>query len=259
MTIVLNENEWAVDMIKSRSLGKKPFETFVRVARYYIDNGMPKKEVRRKLDMLLIQADPTASLTKWSDTLDYALDQAAKRKAVDIKSIDITDRELERISVVSGKQAKRLAFTLLCLAKYWDIAGKGSDHWVNTPDYDIMRMANINTSIKRQSMMYYNLKAVNLIQFSRRVDNTNVRVLFIEDGNVVLRITDFRNLGYQYLKYLGEPYFECSNCGITTKVDGAQFGKRGPRQKYCKECAVEIATQQRVNCVMRMRQSGCAS
>ena len=260
MTIVLNEHEWAAEMIKARSLGKKPFETFIRIARYYIDNGMPRREVRRKMDMFLIQSDPTASIPKWSDTLDYALEQAMKYPAVDIKSIDITDKEMAKIDAIKGKQMRRLAFTLLCLAKYWDIVGTSSDHWVNTRDSDIMRMANINTSIKRQSLMYYNLNASGLIQFSRRVDNTNVRVLFMEPGKVVMRVTDFRNLGYQYLKFHGEPYFECKNCGVMTKLDklyecrdGKVIFASGRKQKYCKACAAEIATQQNVNSVMRLR------
>lgn len=49
--IVLNENDWAVEMIQSRSLGRKPYETLCRVAKYYIDKkGYSKKEVRKTMD-----------------------------------------------------------------------------------------------------------------------------------------------------------------------------------------------------------------
>lgn len=251
--IVLNEHEWAEEMIAARSLGKKPFETLYRIARYYIDNGIPKGQVRKMLDMFLIQCDPTASIPKWTATMDAAMARALKYDAVDIKSIDITQPELDRINMLDGKQIKRLAFTLLCLAKYWDNISKNKDHWVNNKDCDIMRMANINTSIKRQSLMYFNLNAAGLIQFSKKVDNTNVRVCFIQDGEPVIHITDFRNLGYQYLKYLGEPYFECGNCGITTKYDHPNNKNSRWKQKYCKTCAAEIDMQQRVNSVMRLR------
>lgn len=248
MTIVLNEHEWAEDMITSRSLGKKPFETMCRVARYYLDNGIPKKDVRRMMDSFLLQCDPTASIPKWADSLDKALARAAKYDAINIDGITITKPEMERIEKSGGKQIQRLAFTLLCLAKYWNAVTEKSDGWVNCKDGDIMRMANIKTSIKRQSLMYYNLNAAGMIQFSRKVDNTNVRVCFMEDGEQVMRITDFRNLGYQYLKYHGEPYFVCCNCGVTAKYSSPQKGKR---QKYCTECATQIAVQQRINSVMR--------
>lgn len=249
MTIVLNEREWAEDMITSRSLGKKPFETLRRVARYYIDNGIPKKQVRRMLDNFMIQCDPTASLAKWADSLDRAVSLAFKHTAINIESIAITKPEMNTIDVLSGKQIRRLAFTLLCLAKYWNSVMGKHDGWVNSKDVDIIRMANINTSIKRQSLMYYNLREAGMIEFSKRVDNTSVRVCFIEDGEVAMRVTDFRNLGYQYMMYHGEPYFVCQNCGITTKIDSPTKGRK---PKYCKACATEVAIQNRVNNAMRI-------
>ncbi len=250
--IVLNEHEWAEEMIAARSLGKKPFEPLYRIARYYIDNGIPKGQVRKMLDMFLIQCDPTASIPKWTATMDAAMARALKYDAVDIKSIDITQPELDRINTLDGKQIKRLAFTLLCLAKYWDNISKNKDHWVNNKDCDILRMANINTSIKRQSLLYHTLNEMGLIQFSKKVDNTNIRVLFMSDGDPEIAITDLRNLGYQYLMYCGEEYFSCSNCGITTKIKRDGVGRK---PKYCPECANKIKIQQSVNSVIRKRRS----
>lgn len=250
MSIILKEREWAEKMIQSNSLGKKPSETLYRVARYYIDSGYAKKEVRKKLELFLTHCDHTVSIPKWSDALDYAISRAYKYEAINIDSIDITDTEMKVIDSLDGKQIRRLAFTLLCLAKYWNMVIPNSDYWINNKDNEIMSMSNINTSIKRQGLMYWTLREAGLIQFSRKIDNTNVRVCFVQDGDVVCRISDFRNLGYQYLKYHGEPYFECQNCGITTKISDPN-NKR--RQKYCHSCATEIAIQQRINSVMRSR------
>lgn len=249
MSIVLNEHEWAQEKIASRSLGTKPFETLSRVAKYYIDKNYSKKETRDILDTFLLQCDPTVSLPKWSETLDYAVLRALKCNAVKIDGVEITKPEIERIDSLEGIQVRRLAFTLLCLAKYWDIVNPQGDHWVNSKDSDIMRMANINTSIKRQSLMYHTLNEAGMIQFSKKVDNTNVRVRFITQGDVALTITDFRNLGYQYLRYHGEPYLECQNCGITVKSKNTI----GRKQKYCKECASDMYIKQTVNSVMRQR------
>ena len=248
MSVVLNERKWAEQMITQRSLGKKPFETITRVARYYLDNGVSKKEVRKMMDSFLIQCDPTASIPKWANIIDGAVNTASKYEAVSVDYIPVTSNELKRIKELQGKQLQRLAFTLLCLAKYWNIISKSKDNWVNSKDSEIMQLANINTSIKRQSAMYHTLNDCGMVRFSRKVDNTNVQVCFIEDGDVELKITDFRNLGYQYLKYLGEPYFECANCGIVTKYNDP---KNKRKQKYCKTCAAEIAIQQRVESVMR--------
>jgi len=235
--MVLREHEWAENMIQSKTLGKKPSETLRRVARYYIDNGYSKNETRELLDAFLIQCEPKASLPKWSDALDYALARALKYDAIEIDGIDITQPEMERIDSLEGKQLRRLAFTLLCLAKYWNTVMPNGDGWVNNKENEITALANITATIQRQCLMYHSLRECGMIQFAQRVDNTNVRVCFAEDGETVLRITDFRNLGYQYLKYHGEPYFECKNCGIITKYNNPS---RTGGQKYCKDCAYEI-------------------
>ena len=73
MTVVLKENDWAHDMIERNELGNKPSETLRRVARYYMDKGCSPAEARKRLDSFLIRCEPTSSLTKWSNALDYAV------------------------------------------------------------------------------------------------------------------------------------------------------------------------------------------
>lgn len=237
MSVILNENEWALNMIKTRSLGKKPFETMRLVARRYLDAGYKPNEVRRMLDGFLLSCDPTASLPRWSNVIDAALNKAKQNHAVMIDHIDITEPEMRKIKSIESKQAQRLAFTLLCLAKYWMLVNPRADGWVNSKDSEIMSMANIKTSIRRQSAIYHQLNNLELIQFSQRVDNTNVRVCFIEPGISVLEISDFRNLGNQFNNYCGvSEYIKCSVCGLMVK-------KTGRQQKYCKACAAEVQLQ----------------
>ena len=50
MSIVLNEYDWAEKAIKDKVLGKKPYETLSRVAKYYTYKNHTRKEVRRMLD-----------------------------------------------------------------------------------------------------------------------------------------------------------------------------------------------------------------
>ena len=250
MSIVLNEYECAERAIKDKLLGKKPYETLSRVAKYYTYKNYTRREVRRLLDEFLLQCEPAVSLVTWSDTLDSAAKSAAKYPLVMIDSIDITEPEMARIATLPGKPIRRLAFTLLCITKYMHTISESTNYWVTTPDNEIMKMANISTSIKRQSGMFGQLKDEGMIRFSKQIDNLSVQVLFAEPGDTVLRITDFRNLGYQYMKYLGDPYFECSNCGLTDKIKNPASG-RPP--KYCPQCAAEIRTRQNVNSVMRRR------
>ena len=250
MSIVLNEYEWAERMINNHDLGKRPVETLNRVAKYYLATGYSKREARRMLDTFLIQCDPSASLPSWSDMLDKIAKNVDKYPIIRVDGIDVTGKEMEAIEKLDGKQLRRLAFTLLCVAKYWDAVSERNDHWANTSDREIMQMANISTSIKRQSALFAELKNADMVRFSKKIDNLNVKVVFMEEGEVALHIHDFRNLGYQYLKYYGAPYFECENCGLTVKI---QEPSRGRRQKYCPSCAIEVKTRQNVNAVMRRR------
>jgi len=202
------------------------------------------------LDIFLTQCDPTVSLVHWSDTLDRVTKNAGKFPLIRLDGVDVSDKELQRIETLDGKQLRRLAFALLCVAKYWNSVSESNNNWVNSPDKEVMQMANINTSIKRQSMMFAELRSAGFIRFSKKIDNLNVQVLFIEGGETAIHIQDFRNLGYQYLKYYGAPYFECVHCGITTKI---QNPAKGRKQKYCPSCAVELHTRQNVDSVMRHR------
>lgn len=255
MTIVLNENEWAESMIRAKTLGKKPSETLRRVARYYIDKQYSKNGVRKKLDEFLLQCDSTVSLPRWSDTIDFALSRALKYPAIKIEHIRITDKEMERIGSLESIQARRLAFTLLCLAKYWDVINPSGDHWVNSKISDIMHMANINTSLKRQGALYLALRDAGMIQYSRKVDNTNVRVCFIDNGNTALQVSDFRNLGYQYMRFCGnDDYIQCQNCGVVVRrntIIPTECARYNRKQRYCKECAIDIHIQKRVGSVMQ--------
>ena len=249
--IILNEIDWARDALQSNSLGNKPYETLCLIAKYYFHDGYTKQKVRKKLEEFMVRCDPTISIPKWSDTIDYAIKYAIKHPAIELTGIPITKKELSVIDGINGKQIKRLAFTLLCLAKYCDAVNQNGDHWVNSEDNEIMKMANISTSIRRQSDMFHQLWKLGLIQFSRKVDNTNVRVLFTDDdSDTEMMITDFRNLGYQYLMHNGDPFFVCENCGIVTKIKHPEAGRR---QKYCPSCAKEVQLRQIVNSVMRKR------
>ncbi len=234
-------------MIQSGSLGAKPSETLRRVARYYLDSGCSKRDARKNLESFLLKCDPSASLVRWSECLDYALRRAAKYPAVNIDYIGITKDELSAIDSLDGKQVKKLAFTLLCLAKYWIAIAPRCNGWVKNKDTEIMALANIKTSIKRQSVLYWTLHEHGLIQFSKLVDNTNVRVCFLSDGDPALKVVDFRNLGFQYSMYCGEPYFECECCGVTTQITNPE-NKR--RQRYCKPCATKLHIQNAIERTM---------
>ena len=158
---------------------------------------------------------------------------------------------MKLIGVLEGRQLRRLAFTLLCLSKYWDAVNKSESHWVNMPVSEIMSASNINTSVKRRSQLFRRLKDAGLIDFSKQVDNTNVRVTFSQSGKTAVSVYDMRNLGYQYNYAIGEKdYYVCELCGITEKKEDSK-GVGGRPRKYCRNCAAKSLTQKNVDAAMR--------
>lgn len=237
-------------MISSHTLGKRAFDTLIRVARYYMEEeGAGKKEARERLEDFITQCDSSISLVKWSDTIDRAVRTAAKFKSVRIEKIDITESEMEIIQGLKGRQIQKLLFTLLCVAKYWMAVNPELDGWVSTPPNEIMKMANLNISSDRRSRLLGYLKECELIAFPAAYDNTNIRVTFADDSSPsVMEITDFRNLGNQYLMHCGENYIVCERCGLVVKE---RCHGKGSKQRYCPDCAIGGVIRNKVNHVMK--------
>lgn len=251
--IVLDEYLWAEEALNDLSLGDKPSVTLCRIAKYYKENGLTSQEIVKKLESFILRCDSNASIPKWSDSIEHAVKMAFKYGTIRIDKIPITVEELNTIhDKVSSSPQQRLAFTLLVMSKYWDIVRDTNDHWVNTKDKDLMNMACIRTSVKKQSEMFAKLHSLGMIQFASRVDSLNTRVLFQGGDEIAMHITDLRNLGYQYLKYFCGDFYECTNCGLIVKRDSSKSNV-GRKPKYCPDCAREIDLINRINSVMRQR------
>lgn len=234
MSVILNEREYAERLLADNDLTQKPIEALTVVARYYYSEGYKRKEISRLLETYITKSDASANIVRWHDVIERLSRSAGKYPLVEIDSIQITEDEISVCRQLKGKQWQRLMFSLICFAKYYNAISDTNNGWTNRPDKEIFRAANVTTPISRQSLMLNDLRAAGLIEFSKKVDSTNIRVTCLDyDGPVVLHITDFRNLGNQYSMLLGEPYMECESCGAVVR-------RTGRRQKYCKTCAPEI-------------------
>lgn len=231
--IILNEREFAERAIEAHDLGAKPVETMSCVAKYYRSLGYKTSEVKRQVEDFLSKSDPIANLVKWRDTISSVVKSSSKSALVEIESVGVSSEEINICKSIKGNQMQRLMFTLICLAKFSRAASRMDTCWVNQKDKEIFKMANVVTSITRQSLMLNDLMQRGLIKFAKKIDNVNIEVVCLCGDDVAVSVSDFRNVGNQYMKFLGEPYFECSCCGLTVK-------KMSNSQKYCRECAADV-------------------
>lgn len=253
ISIILNEREYAESILSYKTTTKKPSEALSIISRYLHSSGYKPHEIAKRLEDYIIRIDENASIPKWQQTIDRYANTADKYSLVEIDSVPVTQSELDTILTISSKPLKRLAFTLLCVAKFYNISNPHNNNWTNKPDREIFKLANIQTSSMKQSLMMNDLYSLGLIGYSKLVDNINVSVKFIDnDSDVVLHISDFRNLGFQYLRYAGDTSFtECESCGLIMK-------RTSNRLKYCPDCAIDIDRAKSAERWRRSSETKCA-
>lgn len=230
----MNERRRAEDILSSVQETTNPIHNVYLLSRYYYAQGMRQKEVLEKIEDYLRQF-PFLVLPKWQQTVDKIVAKAKGKGLIEIEYVGITEKELAEIAKLRKESLKKLAFTLLCIAKYFNTIRPENSSWVNTPDKDVFRMADIRTlDSKRQQKLIRELHLLGLVGYSKVVDNVNLRVLFVDaETEPVLHIYQFDDLGYQYLEYVGDPSIvHCKCCGKLIK-------KTSCRKDYCDECAVE--------------------
>lgn len=233
VNIVLNERAFVENALDNLELGPNMFETLSRIARYYYEEGYKKREIGCLIEEFLYKCDPDINIVKWQNLIDKVVRSADKYPLREISGVGITEKELEKIKALDDGMARRLMFTMLCLAKFGNAVNENNNGWVNRQDRDIFSLANIAISTKRQSLMLNKLWTEGYVGFSKVVDNININVKIIDNENEpVITVCDFRNLGNRYRMICGEKYMECECCGaVVRRVANAQ--------KFCRECSAE--------------------
>lgn len=246
MTIVLHEREYAEHLLNANDLGNHPSEVLTRIAKLYFADGYSKSDTRKMLETYVLRCIPDANILLWQDLIDKNMRAAGRYPLVELDYVPVYRKELEICNNLEGIQMRRLMFTLICLARYGNMVSVSNNNWVNRQEKDILNLANLEVTVKRRSLMFNTLRDIGLIGFSRRVDNLNVNVKCLSIDaldELAVQVTDFRNLGYQYMRSTGTPSLECSVCG-------AVIPRKNNRQLYCRECAKEV---NRLKAVSRYR------
>lgn len=232
--IVLNERVFAESCIENGLNGNKPFFVLSILSKYYCHQcGMDKKAIVDELKKYLDNYYPRHKIDKynWTDTIEKLAASAGKYPLLEISGVKITKSEMAVIEGIHDKVLERLCFTMLCLAKLNNLKNPNNNGWVNTDSKEIFRLARITCSTTEREIRIGKLWKLGLVDFAKRNDNLNCRITFVGDDEEVLFISDFRELGYEYLLYKGQNFIRCAECGVLTR------GNKAGTKKYCKDCA----------------------
>ena len=245
--IVVNENEYAQIRIKNKDVGENVYLTLTILAKYYFSQGMKRKAVCIELQNFLEVAYPKYSTNKsyWLEVIEKTATKNAKEHLFESDGIWITESEWEKIQALGNKVLGKLAFTLLCIAKINNQKRATNNDWVNTDIKDIYKMANISCSIDLRAKRLGVLIHSGLCEFAKRIDNLNLKVLFVDDeSEKKFIVNDFRDLGNEYLYRIGENYIRCAECGKLIK------NNKNSTKEYCNTCAAYVPQEvKQVKCV----------
>lgn len=233
--IILNEKAYAEDCLKNRVVDNKPFTTLSILAKYYYHClGYRKKKITELLIDYMEKSYPyySSNKTSWDDNIEKIAKNAGKFNLFEIDGVWITKSEIATIQDLHNKVLERLAFTMLCIAKLNNIKNPKNQGWVNTDAKEIFSLARISCSVTNRYERIGMLNQLGLLEFPKKNDNLSSRVTFINDeSEKVLNISDFRELGYEYLKFTGGNFTHCQDCGILIR------NNRAGTKKYCSSCA----------------------
>lgn len=245
MPVVLNEVKQAEYIIEKGEVGSKPTSTLFLLGKYYRQKDhLDKEQVFRKLNEFMLQNYKNYNSALWEDIIEDISKKANKYPLREIDYIKITKSELNKISEVDNLKYQKLLFTMLCYAKLYNAISENNNGWVNTDIRELYRVARVTVKYRKDKFLFLNdIEKTGLISFSNKNDNLNLKVNFFDvDGESVLNINDFRELGYEYLNYISHGNFvRCSECNRLVR----KKSKKDFSTKYCHECAIIIQNQQK--------------
>ena len=259
MDIILNEVELAKDIIKRAEgeanpslVGKKPSYTLSLLARYMKQVEKKKDEVIFEyLDSFMSKHANGYNSVLWGNKIQSCIKRAKKNKLNQIDYIGITQNELDIIAQLKNEKQERLVFTMLCYAKYYNAINEMNNNWINVSLTDLFKSARVYSEKGVSNRLMINdikdkfdvqvidektkkVKNKKWMELALLVSSTNIKLNFIdeESDKYAIEISDFRELGYEYLLYKGASYGRCKTCGIL-------FKKTGNKSMYCSTCRKE--------------------
>ena len=239
MPLVLNEKKHAEYIIGKGEVSNKPNSTLFLLGKYYRQNKkLNKEQTFNKLNEFMEKNYKNYNSATWEDIIEDISKKANKYPLREIDYIEITQSEIDTIRNICNIKYEKLLFTMLCYSKLYNKISDKNNGWVNTDIKEVFRVARVTVRYRNDKFLYLNdLETAGLISFSNKNDNLNLRITFVDDNSeAVLKVDDFRELGYEYLNYIGDGKFiRCECCKRLVRV----INKFDSSTKYCSKCKHE--------------------
>lgn len=196
-----------------------------------------QKEIYSNIEEFVTKVVPEFDINAWYSFIDKCISKAKKRDLLNIDYIPITQKELDTIKEIKNPARERLVFTLLVIAKFNNLKSETNNNWINYPMEMWFKLARVACKVDDRPYMIYDLKEAGLVEVSKKITRFNIRVTFVDnDSDPVLKITDMRELGYQYQNLGPKSKIKlCKRCGKPYKVKSSKA-----RSAFCSDCQDKV-------------------
>ena len=239
MLYILNEKEYIRNVLVS---GVKPDGIsngylITLIAKYYFDK-------EKKPDVLIETVKKKMLGFNIEGYQEYRYANKIKKTCIELYELEsdklfreleyvpIYEKELKVVESLPNDRQKKFMFTLYAIARYMNCDG-----WINKKNSkglsEVFKLANTTLSSDKKNELLYELYNNGYIHFGKKINNLNIQVeLSDEDDTIVYKVTEFENIGNQYIGNFKKGYKQCKRCGKKIK-------DTGNKKMYCSKCANE--------------------
>lgn len=267
MITVMNELEYATDLLNGGKIecgDKHALSTLAKYCRYY---DMSNTQAKQTLSSWYKERFPDCPKSQCDKSIVQAIKSAEKYPLIAVDEIIITKPEIERILSIespktregfngchgkNSKSLKKIAFTLLCFAKF-ELAKGRDEPWVNIPYKDLFKIARVRVTNDLKTQYIKDLIDLGFVEPTMRASSYLLKVLFVEDGDTAVAVDNLSETGALFEQvYLGKKLIKCKNCGAIIKQTTSN-------KKYCKKCAKIVDARKKLEKMRKTRNERKAS
>ena len=246
--IVFDEKKLAEHILATGRTPLKTYATLSLLARYLRLQDESTATIKQQLAVFashLLGRKYTDNIGYWIKAIDSICKKERCGQLFKCDGVGISQTEIDRVKSIKGEQEQRLAFALLCYAKYNNIRNPQNSNWVYQDIKEIFTSARIAIPSDARYSMLNSLLRQGVIKTSPKITNLHIQVLIADNGEPVYAVPEFSELGYEWRRLCGQGRFaRCKKCGKLFRQN-----KKNNR-KYCKACADRHREQtKRIECV----------
>lgn len=163
-------------------------------------------------------------------TINRDINKAYKYKIKDVSSINITKKEMDKITSLNDIRKEKIAFVILALAKYQNAESKRDNDTFYAKTSEIFKFARVVIPAKERDLYFGFAYREGLLKQNFSIGYNALTAAFVDhdEDEVVLTLDecDYLELAYSYLNYKNGGYKRCEVCGRWFKF-------KSNAAKYC--------------------------